>query len=193
MVWASAGETWHRVEIVCPGCGKAAAFRRASALQLRDGDLAARAAGLRDLTLVGGADEIPQALYRHGLGARPIEALSELTEPERETLRLNAPWPPRHDEGSCLCDACGRRRAHRLAWPADAYFQIEHKGHTLWAWNRHLAEVLAAYVAAPDAKAYRAASPHEAFLKRVPTPFLTAQNRDAVLKKLRRKIEEVTA
>lgn len=180
------------IVVVCPSCGGPASFVHANSLWLRSNDALRRAKALRDLTVIDDTLSAPFALYRHGLGARPIDSLEELTEKERALLRAGSPRAPHDTEGSCLCERCGYRHKHRLDWPREAYFQIEHRGHALWAWNRALALVLADYVSAPE-KVSLVRSPYGDFLKRVPTVFLTAKAREPVVKKLRRKIEEATA
>lgn len=189
MVWASGGYQPTQMTVACPACRGPALFRRARGLRLHSDEARARLEALPYFKILNDGHGAPIAVYRYGLGAPLPENIPESTPDEARTLPMSGPWPPHDIDGSVVCETCGHRAAHRVDWPAEAYFAVEHRGQFLWAWNRPLAEALAAYLAAPDAKAHLAASPAKDFLKRVPTFFLTAQNRDAVAKKLRRLLE----
>lgn len=88
------------------------------------------------------------------------------------------------DVGAVACDACGLRTRHNLQWPSDARFQIDYRGQVLWAFHRESAQELRRYIASNDRNRenYR----WEAFLRHVPTEFLTAKARETVVKRLDR-------
>lgn len=42
------------------------------------------------------------------------------------------------------CPSCGFQKAQTIKWPQDAYFQIDVRGHTLWAYcKQHMLDILA--------------------------------------------------
>jgi hypothetical protein len=88
------------------------------------------------------------------------------------------------DLGSITCANCGYRRRHDLRWPEDAFFQIEYRSKTLWAFHRESAMELRAFIAAPQRvnKGYRWSK----FLMHVPKEFLDAKARATVTKRLDR-------
>lgn len=161
-------------------------FTRASMLRIDPPERRALFAADGDFRIVE-TDFGPHALYRPGLSRDP-KSIDWLTDYEVSTLANSPVWGEHAHEGACCCDTCGYRRPHRARWPEDAFYLIEHKGQTLWAWNRAAAQVLADFVAAAD-KSALLQSGWGNMLKRVPTHFLTAQNRGAVEKKLRRLLE----
>lgn len=96
--------------------------------------------------------------------------------------------PPCEGDGALQCNACGARRSHHVAWPRDAYYQIEHRGHVLWAWHRDHAEVLASYLAAP-ARVVLSETVYGDWLKRTPTVFMKGRNHAEVARKLTRLLD----
>jgi len=94
------------------------------------------------------------------------------------------------EHGSVVCGACGARRKHALYWPHDAFFQIEHKGHTLWAFNRETAVDLLQFVQANNRDFRRFTYRH--FLMKVPSVFLSKKVRPAVAKKLARLLKPIS-
>jgi hypothetical protein len=63
-------------------------------------------------------------------------------------------------------------------------FQIDYRGQVLWAYHRESAQELRSYIASEDRsrEGYR----WECFLWHIPTAFLTAKARDAVVERLDR-------
>ena len=90
--------------------------------------------------------------------------------------------PRRVDLGTLVCPACGKRRKHTLDWPQDAYYQIEHRGEVLWAFDRECASELLEYVKSSDRK--REGYRYKLFLMKVPGVFLGQKVRGAISKKL---------
>ena len=87
-------------------------------------------------------------------------------------------------DGAVACNGCGLRSRHYLEWPNEALFQIDYRGQVLWAFHEESAQELRNYIASDDRnrEGYR----WELFLRHVPTTFLTAKARDAVVKRLDR-------
>ena len=94
------------------------------------------------------------------------------------------------DLGAVVCGECGHRAKHVLQWPADAWYQIEYRRQTLWAFDLESARALRAFVAA-DVAAERKPKKHawSSFLLHVPSHFLGAKARAEVVKRLDRVIE----
>ena len=69
---------------------------------------------------------------------------------------------------------------HRLRWPADAHFQIAHRGQVLWAPSRADTLLLREFVASTE----RVAS--QLWLQHIPTHFLTQKARAHVVASLDR-------
>jgi hypothetical protein len=88
------------------------------------------------------------------------------------------------DEGTIICRNCHTRKKAELAWPEMAFFKVDIKGDTLWAFHRESALDLYNFIAsaARDQSAYRWAY----FLRHVPGKFLTAKVRDEVCRKLKK-------
>ena len=85
-------------------------------------------------------------------------------------------WTPLGAKLAIRCPGCGAWRRCDPSWPDEAWFRIDDWGEVLWAWDRSTLESLIRYVVGSD----------RAFLMKVPTHFLKAKARDAVLKKLRK-------
>lgn len=115
------------------------------------------------------------------------------TLPERYHLGRSDKWGScfalnSRPQGTLVCLGCDLRRKHSLDWPVDAYFQIEHKGSVLWAYDRGTATELLEFINSDGREA--AKFEHGRFLRRIPTLFLQASNRSAVTKKLKSAIGE---
>lgn len=188
MAWASSGYHPTQMTIACPACRGPALFRRIRGLRLTSPEAIARLGALAHFQIIEDGHGLPIALYRYGLGAPLPENIPELTPAEARELSMTGPWPPHRDEGSVVCETCGHRAAHRVNWPAEAFYQVEHRGEVLWAWNRGQAEALLRLAESPGMKPQEDRI-HGDFLKRVPTGFFTAKARDAVARKLRRCLE----
>lgn len=88
------------------------------------------------------------------------------------------------DEGAVACEACGLRTRHGLEWPNDARFRIDYRRQILWAFHRESALELRRYIASENRN--RECLRWKAFLRHVPTVFLTAKARETVVKRLDR-------
>lgn len=94
--------------------------------------------------------------------------------------------------GVLRCDHCKNVLKHKLDWPKDAYFQIEYKGESLWAYDRKFAIKLINYIKSKDRKkridAQSSYAVQDSFLRKIPEHFQTAKARDEIVKKLEKKL-----
>lgn len=187
MSWGSQPFPKSEFSVACPECRHPAMFVQVAILGIDPPERAALFAKDSRFRVIE-TDTGPIALYWRDLSGDPASILW-LTDSEVTRLVNGFAWGEHVDQGSCLCDACGYRRPHRARWPDDAYYQIEHKGQVLWAADRRAAVALADFVAATD-RTPMLQSGWGNMLKRIPTHFLTAQNKGAVEKKLRRLLED---
>lgn len=91
------------------------------------------------------------------------------------------------DLGSVTCSACSYRGKHELNWPADAFFQVDFRGQVLWAFHRESATELKAFVESTDRD--RSKFRWERFLRHVPSSFLTAKVRPALVRRLEKMLQ----
>ncbi len=87
--------------------------------------------------------------------------------------------------GVVECPHCQTPFVHTLDWPADAWWQWAIRGKMLWAWHRRHAEQVLAYVRATA----RPLRPTHGPLGSIPTYFLSAKIRDAVVKAMEKKLQ----
>ncbi len=85
-------------------------------------------------------------------------------------------------EGVLVCSFCKTLEKHKLDWPRDAYFQLEYKGKTLWAYDRSYALKLLAYIRS-DGRKKRVVSTtghvtQDYFLRKIPGHFQAKKARD---------------
>ncbi len=117
----------------------------------------------------------------HGRGVEPIQELPEGYSPQD--------WaPPQYHKryrgsrlGTISC-ACGLLRKHDLDWPKDAFYQVDVRGRTLWAYDRSYAKDLLEYIESKDRNRHQFRNGFSLYV--VPTHFQTAKVRDEVSKKL---------
>ncbi|WP_372018049.1 hypothetical protein [Pseudoxanthomonas sp. 10H] len=86
--------------------------------------------------------------------------------------------------GVVECARCGPPFVHTLAWPDDAWWQWSIRGRLLWAWDREHALQILAYVRASDRPPRSTSGP----LGSIPSDFLTAKARPAVVKAIERSL-----
>ncbi len=92
-------------------------------------------------------------------------------------------------DGTLSCPPCGVSCAHRLNWPADAFYRVEHRGAVLWAHDRAMmADILRYLEAGARRDAVRKSSDRFVNLVLIPSPFLTAKARDPVARKIRARL-----
>jgi hypothetical protein len=197
-LWANMTGTYewnpmpHVVDVRCPKCGGPALFEFAEVvrIQRRDDIPFFETSSLFRYCMFEGASGSGRwhgALYYALLHGPAETTISELPAGYSPSDWKHSKYLYRShglDEGAVACGACGLRQRHALNWPTDARFQIEHRGQVLWAYNRESAQELRRYIASEDRSrtGYRWGS----FLLHVPTVFLTAKARAAVVKQLDR-------
>lgn len=89
-------------------------------------------------------------------------------------------------EGTVVCTQCGLRRKHKLNWPDEAYYKINVKQHSLWAFNRQSAIDLRDYIQSEDRDRSVYKSRH--FLLKVPSHFQAKNLRDLIVKRFTAKL-----
>lgn len=85
-------------------------------------------------------------------------------------------------EDVVTCPRCVARHPHQLSWPADAFYRLEHRGATLWAWNREYLVMIRDFIASER----RDAAGHFYFRRKLPKEFLLAKRRSELTAKLDR-------
>lgn len=182
----------HVVDVRCPECGEPAVFEFAEVVRIarrvdipffEESDLFV----YRKFEGYWAQEKWHGAVYYallHGPPETTIRDLPDGYQPSdwnhpKYLYRSHGPT-----EGAVACAGCGLRRRHELEWPADARYQVEYRGDILWAFHRESARELRQYIASDDRK--REGYRWEAFLRHVPTVFLTAKAREAVVKRLDR-------
>ena len=180
----------HVVAMTCPDCRSEARFAFGIVAEIAKKDLAAfaqvNAFDVVQMKTTGGSS-CPAAVFYPGLHGDITSALKTLPDGYAPD-----PWTPSGygEDSHCTqmgvlsCARCGRRRKHELRWPDDAYFQIEHKGQVLWAFNRDTAVDLLHFITADNRDFHRFT--YRNFLMKVPSVFLSKKVRGAVAKKLER-------
>lgn len=179
------------VAVICPACSGPASFRPATMVRIaRRKDLAFfEASEYFEVHQVDGTGgRWHGALHYPGLLGRETDALREL--PDGYTAR---DWKSRwahlaNGLGALVCEACGHRAKHELDWPADAYYKIEHRGRTLWAFDRSSTVALRDFVASKRRDIAKAG--WGAFLLRIPAWFLARSARETVVKRLDRLLRQ---
>lgn len=180
----------HILAVRCPDCGAEAVFEFAESVLIRGrADVlyfkTSKDFGVQEICSHGWTK---LAVYWHRLGT-PLSAIDDLPEGYHPGMWEHSEHFVRQgpgDLGTVVCAHCGLRRRHVLEWPQDAFFQIEHRGHVLWAFERSSMVALVDFVASTDRQNPR--RPWSGFLMKVPSHFLVAKAREPVLKKLRAKL-----
>ena len=172
--------------IICPRCAGQARFRAARLGRV------ARRMDLRAVRRARDVSLLPPQPDRGITDHRALHwsGLDRETGPPRDLDEGQGParWQPMDAGiGVASCAACGLRRKHRLDWPRDAWFAIEHRGQVLWALDREMAEELRSFVASADRR--RSGLRYQRFLERVPSVFLGAKVREAVVNKLTARLD----
>jgi hypothetical protein len=162
------------ITVRCPRCSSAATFRFPFTF------LSDRAS---DLPAIEAARQDPTVTVEHWGGWHVVVHFPRIfpwETPSNGYQRANL--------GVCACSRCGYLARRKLSWPADAYFACEVKGKQLWAWNREHALAIKSFIESKERKPWR----HRGYalsLLHIPTIFLLAKNRDAVVRRLQRILE----
>ena len=89
-------------------------------------------------------------------------------------------------QGKGACSKCGHQ-ALQISWPADAYFQTEVAGGSVWAWNEKYLLVLRAKVAGDrvlERQLCEQDGLYRYFLSRLPKHVVVKRHREQLLRKL---------
>lgn len=89
--------------------------------------------------------------------------------------------------GVVKCEECHLIAAHELAWPEDAFYRWDIRGHTLWAWSAEHAVAIRNYLAS-DHRDPASHSEFEGALRHLPKELLTAKVRDAAVERISRSL-----
>jgi len=177
----------HRLEILCPHCQSCAAFEFAEVVRIqKKSDIHAfedhPQLEYHRLSDPRSGQDWHAAVHFPGLQGPPHDLPHGYTASDWEHspyLRgeVGLGW------GSVRC-GCGVRQKHTLQWPKEAYFQIEYRGQSLWAFHRESVIDLRNYIQAAhrNLEDYR----WRAMLRHVPSVFLAAKARKTVVKRLDR-------
>lgn len=182
------------LDVACPRCGGAARFEFATIVRIRENRLIPVFERHRQLDVrrFAGRDgrAWTGAVFFPGVGCSGAAALRDLPEGHtaRDWAHLQRGGRLHPSLGAVRCGGCGAAFRHDLAWPADAWFQVAHRGHVLWAFDRAHAEELHAYIAseARDRTAFR----RELALRHIPAVFLERRARARVCALLERRLAE---
>ncbi|MES0826786.1 hypothetical protein [Ruegeria sp. SCP11] len=178
----------HHLAVRCPSCNAEAKFEFAETVRIKlkkDVDFFQKSTAFEYRLMENtGHGSWHAAIYYHGLCSSDMSDIKDLPDDYRpEDWRHSKYLYRSHglDIGTVVCRSCLLRRKHDLIWPDDAYFQIEHNQHTLWAYDRETVSALIDYIGSRDR---RKTGNWGAFLRHVPSRFLQARARQPVLKKL---------
>lgn len=82
--------------------------------------------------------------------------------------------------GDVSCQKCVSRYSHKLSWPSDAFYRVEHREKVLWAWNREYLVSVQKFIASSARNTEGAY-----YLRRkIPKFFLLAKNRKRIVGKI---------
>ncbi|MEP3890427.1 MAG: hypothetical protein ABJN69_08155 [Hellea sp.] len=183
----------HVVAIACPSCGKEANFEFAEYVKvsLRKDIPYFQNSKFFEHRKVSNSDGqgVNLAFYFHKLHAHGFPAIDDL--PEGYAVSDWAHYDHlyrsyKYDAGTVYCIPCGLRRKHQLVWPSEAYFQIDYKGHVLWAFNRRSAAELKDFIQSKERG--RSQYEYRSFLLKLPPQFLAKSARNTVVKRLSAKL-----
>lgn len=102
--------------------------------------------------------------------------------------------------GVMSCNGCYQRRRHDLKWPDDAYFNVDYRGHRLWAYDRAYAVKLLNYIRSDER--HKAIKGHidlgdrkieitgiDNFLHKIPKIFQSKKARSHIVQKLEKRLQ----
>lgn len=98
----------------------------------------------------------------------------------------------RNVAGVSQCVRCCTRSKHILDWPLDAYFKVTTRAGDLWAWNRMYLIAARNYIQSLERDLRAHGSGTFLYLRAVPKDFLLVANRDNVVCRINRFLEEAT-
>lgn len=125
------------------------------------------------------------ACYYHKLNNQTLPEISDFPEGYAITDWAHSNYIYRihgMDDGTAVCTKCDLRRKHKLKWPDEAYYRVNVKRQTLWAFNRQSALDLRDYIKSEDRD--RSIYKYRSFLLKVPSYFQAKAFRDLIVKRL---------
>lgn len=178
------------VEVTCPHCAGCATFTFAHVFRLEK----------KDVHLFEGRQfEIKQFNQRFAHKWTGVLFFPPLLDASwREKLpekyqgtstwehRANSAFTDGTDLGLICCYQCMAKQKHRLEWPNDAFYSLEFKGHSLWAFNKQMMLQIRDYIQAKDRDAVFESEP--IVIRHLPTIFKLAKNREILVKKINKLI-----
>ena len=93
-----------------------------------------------------------------------------------------------HRRGVVRCLACHHVDLHDIAWPDEAYYRWNIRGHTLWACNREHAQVLLAFLGSKERDPSRFPG-YVKSLRKLPSEFISTKVRDDIVKAISRTLK----
>ncbi|WP_051303188.1 hypothetical protein [Psychromonas aquimarina] len=181
----------HKVDISCPSCGGHAVFEFAEVVKitLKKDVQFFEQSELFDYYMFKDScgHKRHGAVYYANLHGGSTSAISDLPEGYQSENWKHSKYLIRShgtDLGAFCCAHCQARERYILQWPDDAYYSINYKGETLWAFNRESSIDLRDYIASKLRKTenYKWAN----FLLHVPAVFKKQNARDKVVKQINR-------
>lgn len=176
----------HKLDVLCPHCGHLASFEFAEAAAVHKNDLNffKKNKTFTAVRVPFGYGFKNAALYYHGFHGI-TQAAKDIPSNYPSDHWAHSRYLQRRsngEPGTVLCNSCFLRQKTSLVWPEMAFFKIDVRGQTLWAFHRESAQDLYDFVASKERQqsAYRWAY----FLRHVPGRFLDAKLRDEVCRKL---------
>lgn len=185
----------HVLDISCPSCGGRASFEFAEVVRIKrrvDLDFFKESPFFeyRFFEEAWAGTSWHGALFFPGLESRTADAAAPLPEGYSASDWEHGRYLYRShglDLGVAACSSCGTREKHRLDWPKDAYYQVQHRGSLLWAFHRESAAELRDFVSSDERS--REGYKWQSFLLHIPHEFLTRKARQHVVKCLDRLLK----
>jgi hypothetical protein len=177
----------HEVAVACPDCGKEAVFETATWVGIalkKDVPFFKKNRVFEYVHDPSPTGISHWAVYFPGLHGRGVEPIRDLPEGYSPQDWARPKYSSRYSPGrpGTIRCACGLLRKHNLDWPAKAFYQVDIRARTLWAYNRACAVELQEFIQSTDREQKRFKS--MLALDVVPTHFLTAKVRAEIVKKL---------
>lgn len=188
------------LDIQCPRCQSHAVFQYVQTCRIAkkvDLPFFESSTSFRIEWRQNGGNRYRVAAHYRGLD-NAIENAGELPEGYTTGMwsRVSIPYASDALSGVAFCANCQRHSRHTLEWPTDAWFQLDYRGQTLWAYDRASALKLLRYIESDSRTkgldytcgGHAVFRTVDRFLYRVPTHFQTAKARPYVLRALKRKL-----
>ena len=193
----------HILSVSCPDCGQHAdfTFSVANRVDRKYRPYFERSKSFKTEVQNTSHGRAYLAWYDFGLARKSLDVINDLPEGFEPSDFGHSQYYSRHgrSRGVIVCSHCGFRRLHKISWPRDAYFKIEHNGNELWAFNREMGLLILNYLKDParkkriygytEHKGRRSEiiSQHS-WLRKLPTVFQTKKVAPKVIAKLEKSL-----